>query len=91
MSQNAALDVNSKQTILARLKTDGISPTRLTANPSTGALGVTTNTVGAVVPEQWAGTDENGRTAWFAVSENDGVTPVALQCDSSGNLLIKLI
>lgn len=88
---NAALDVNSRQTAIARLETNGITPIRLTANPATGALGITTNTVGAVAPENWAGTDENGRTTWFAVSENDGVTPVALQCDSSGNLLIKII
>lgn len=91
MSQNAALDVNSKQTITARLKTDGITITRLTTNPSTGALDTTVNTTGAVVPPNFSGIDENGRSSWFAVSENDSTELVALQCDSAGNLLVKLI
>ena len=91
MSQNAAIDTNSKQTILARLKTDGVTLTRITADPSTGAMDTTLTTSGAVTPETFSGTDENGRTSWFAVSENDSTVLVALQCDSSGNLLIKLV
>lgn len=91
MTQNAAIDMNSRQTAIARLKTDGITPIRLVAAPSTGALNITSDTSGAVVPENYSGTDDNGRTNLVAVSENDGVTPVALQCDSSGNLLTKEI
>jgi len=89
--QNAAIDGNSKQTILARLKTDGATLTRVTANPSTGAMDVTGDTSGAVTPESYTATDENGRTSWLAVSEYDSKVLVALQCDSHGNLLIKSI
>lgn len=88
---NAALDGNSKQTAVARLKTDGVSITRLTADPVTFALGTTTTTAGAVVPKNFSATDDSGRTSWFAVSENDHTQLVALQCDSSGNLLIKAV
>lgn len=87
----AAIDVNSKQTILARLKTDGITNTRVTAEPNTGAMEITGNTAGAVTPRTFAGTDENGRTGWFAVSENDPTRLVAIQCDSQGKVLIKMI
>jgi len=86
---NASLDTNSKQTILARLKTDGITNTRVTANPSTGAMDTTTTTSGAVTPESFSGTDDNGRTGWFAVSENNSKQLVAIQCDSTGAVLIK--
>lgn len=88
---NAAIDVNSKQTITARLKDDGVTITRLVANPNTGALSTTTTTSGAVTPTTFAATDENGRTSWFAVSENEPTVLVALQCNSSGALLIKQI
>lgn len=86
---NAAIDTNSKQTATARLKTDGITVTRLTADPNTGALDTTAVTTGATIPSRFAATDENHRTSWFAVSENDGITPIALQCDSTGALLVK--
>lgn len=75
----------------ARLNTDGVTVTRITANPSTGALSISEITAGSVVPAQFAATDDNDRPTLFAVSENDGVTLVALQCDSSGELLIKII
>lgn len=88
---NGAIDMNSRSTITARLKTDGKTVTRLTATPSTGALSITVVTSGGVVPPQFAATDDNDRPTPFAVSENDGVTPVALQCDSTGALLVKEI
>lgn len=88
---NAALDQSSKQTITARLKTDGITVIRITADPSTHAMSTTNTTSGAVSPKHSAATDENGRTTWFAVSENDSTQLVALQCDSAGNLLVKVI
>jgi hypothetical protein len=88
---NAAIDTNSKQTITARLKSDGVTVTRLIANPVTGALGTTTITAGAVTPSNFSATDDNGRTSWFAVSEFNSKQLVALQCDANGNLLIKTI
>jgi hypothetical protein len=88
---NAAIDQNSRQTGIARLKTDGVSLLRLTADPSSQALSVTTDTTGATVPSNFSGTDENGRISWFTVSEDDATQLVALQCDVSGALLIKMI
>lgn len=85
---NAALDVNSKQTITARLNTDGITPVRVKADTN-GALRVVNGTVGTAVPDAWAATDDNGRPTMFVVSSADNKTPVALQADSNGNLLIK--
>lgn len=87
---NAAIDANSKQTATARLKTDG-SLVRLTANPTTGVLDTTTVTTGAASPSSSADVDENGRMSLLAVSESDPTILVALQCDSSGALLIKPI
>lgn len=88
---NGALDVNSKGTMTAILNTDGVSILRLTADITTGTLSTDTNTTGSVTPNSFAFTDDNDRNTLFAVSENDGVTPVALQCDSSGALLVKFI
>lgn len=86
----AALDQDSKQTATARLKTDGVTITRLKGD-SSGILQTTTTTSGAVIPSTFAATDDNGRMSLFAVSENDSKVLVALQCDASGNLLIKMI
>lgn len=88
---DSAIDQNSRQTVTARLKTDGVTPTRITADPATSAMGITEVTAGAVTPKNFSATDGNGRTTWFAVSENDSTQLVALQCDSSGNLLVKMI
>lgn len=88
---NAAIDSSNRQSITARLKTDAVTIKRIVADPGTGALSFTTNTAGAVTPASWAATDGNGRTSWFAVSENDPTVLVALQCDSSGSLLVKVI
>lgn len=91
MSKNAAIDTNSKQTITARLNTDGVSTTRITADPNTGAMDVNTITAGSVTPVSYSATDENGRTTMFAVSEYNSTQLVALQCDSTGALLVKMI
>lgn len=91
MSQNAAIDVNSKQTITGRLKTDGLTITRLTADPTLHSLSISTDTSGAVTPKNFSGTDDNGRISLFAVSENNSKQLVALQCDFLGNLLVKMI
>lgn len=88
---NSALDANSRGTMIARLDTDGKTILRLTADPTSGALSVDNSFVGAVTPKNYAGTDDNDRPTLFAVSENDRETPVALQCDSTGALLIKMI
>lgn len=89
--QTSAIDSNSRGSLTARLKTDALTITRLTADPTTGSLATTVNTAGAVNPKTFAATDDNYRPTIFAVSESDGVTLVALQCDSTGALLVKSI
>lgn len=91
MSKNASLDQNSKATILATLNTDGVSLVRVEVNQANGILSTTTSTAGSVTPSEFSFTDENGRDTWFGVSENDGVTPIAVQCNSSGAVLVKAI
>lgn len=86
---NAAIDSNSKQTITARLNTDGVTPTRITANPATSAMSVSDGTTGTAPTNNWSATDESGRTTMFAVSNDDPTVLVALQCDSTGHLFIK--
>lgn len=85
---NAAIDANSKQTITARLNTDGLTVTRIKAAPSTHAMSIDDNTTGSDNGGTYAATDSNGRTAMFAVSSADGVTLVALYANSSGQLLV---
>lgn len=90
-NQTAAIDTSSKASLTARLFTDGLSIVRITADPTKGALKIQTTTAGAVAPTTFAATDANGRGSMFAVSENDETVLVALQCDSNGALLIKMI
>lgn len=85
---NAAIDANSKQTITARLNTDGLTVTRVKANSATHGVAIDDNTTGSDHGGTFAATDSNGRTTMFAVSSADGVTPVALYVNSSGQLLV---
>lgn len=85
---NAALDSNGRQTIIARLNTNQLVIKRVTANPNNGAMNVNDGTTGTAPSDNWADTDDNGRTAWFAVSSSDPQTLVALQADSTGALLV---
>ncbi len=91
MTVNAAIDASGRQTMTARLKTDALTITRLTADASKGSLMVTTNTSGAVTPSTFAATDVNNRKTIFAVSQNDPTVLVALQCASDGSLLVKQV
>lgn len=75
----------------AILNTDGSTVIRLEAVAATGTLETTTNTAGSVIPDSFAFTDDNDRPTLFAVSENDEEQLVALQCNSSGQLLVKFI
>lgn len=88
-NQTAAIDTSSKASMTARLFTDALTITRLTADPATGALEINSTTTGAVTPTTFAATDANGRGSIFAVSQNDETVLVALQCDASGKLLVK--
>ncbi len=91
MTVNAAIDASGRQTMTARLKTDGITVTRLTSNPANGAVMITTDVTGAVTPSTFAAIDENHRTTLYAVSYLDPTVLVALQCASNGALLVKQV
>lgn len=86
---NAYLDENSVPTIIAGLNTNGSTIVRVLANSSTHGLKVSDGTTGSNHGPTNDLRDQNSRTCLMAVSSVDGVTPVVLYADSSGNLLIK--
>lgn len=86
---NGALDQNSRSTMTARLNSDGMTVIRLEATASLHALNIIEGTTGSDNGGYAAGTDDNDRPTLFAVSSSDGVSPIALYADSSGNLLVK--
>lgn len=86
---NASLDENSVPTITAGLNTDGRTIVRVKIDSTTHALKVSDGTSGTDHGPVNDLRDENNRTTLMAVSSVDGVTPVVLYADSSGNLLIQ--
>ena len=85
----AKRDQNSIPVILGVLNTDGETPTPPTVDPTTHALGVSNGIGGSDLSGDIASRDENGITTMIVVSEVDGITPVELYVNSSGELLIK--
>lgn len=85
---NASRDSNNVATLLGALSTDGITPTKVEANPSTHALSVDDNNTGTDHGVANAVRDENFIPVLLAVSSADGVTPVEVYADSDGKLLI---
>lgn len=86
---NAALDSNGRQTLTALLNTNGTTVTRVKIKASTHGLQVSEGSSGSDNGGTKAGTDDNDRTSMFAVSNADGISPIALYVNSSGQLLIK--
>lgn len=85
----AAIDANGRQTFTGRLNTDGVTPTRVKADPSTHAMSVEDSATGTDQGGSNAATDANDRPTFIAVSSADGKSPLALYVNSSGQLLIK--
>ncbi len=85
---NAPIDQNGSRGILATLNTDGKTPTKVKADPSTHALKVLDASTGSDNGGDRGTKDENNTTGWFAASSADGVTPVAIYTDVDGNLLV---
>ncbi len=95
---NASHDSNSTPTLLGALNTDGITPTKVKANPSNHGLKVSDGTGGTDHGVDHAVRDENNVPTLLAVASTtitvggisyvQGVTPVEVYADSSGNLLI---
>ena len=84
---NSAIDVNSRDTITARLNTDGVTIVRIEVDPSTHRMQTNDNTTGTDMGGMYAAFDENGRPTLFAESSAGDGTLVALYANSSGELL----
>lgn len=86
---NSAIDSNSNPTMTALLNTNGSTITRVKVNASNHRLKVSDGTTGSDNGGNHGFFDDNQRTTLFVVSNADGVSPLSLYADSSGNLLIK--
>jgi hypothetical protein len=86
---NAYRDENSKPTIITALNTDGATIVRVKINSVNHGLKTSNGSTGSDHGPVNALTDENGVYCFQAVSSSDGVTPVSLYSDSSGNLLVQ--
>lgn len=84
----AKRDNNRVTTLLGVLDTDGETPIRVTANPSSNALVVDDDITGSDNGTANAKRDNNSVPAMMAVSSSDGATPVTLYINSSGELLV---
>lgn len=82
-------DENRVPAILGVLDSDGVTPQKVYANPTTHRLQCGDGTSGSDIGNADAVRDENRVTATLAVSLSDGVTPVPLYVDSLYYLLIQ--
>lgn len=87
----ASRDNNNVPTMIAALNTDGVTVTRVQANPSTHNLKMSGGTTGTDNGTQNAKRDENFVPCMMAVSSSDGRTPVAVYVDSSGSILVQSV
>lgn len=85
---DSKIDNNQISTMTGMLNTDGITPTRMQADPTGHTLLASDGTSGSDFGSDNAGQDNNGIRILMAVSEVDGTTPVPLYINSSGQLLI---
>jgi len=86
---NAYRDENNVATLIGVLDSNGTTITRMTSDPVTHNLKVSDGSTGSDHGTSNAKRDENDVPCVMAVSSTDGVTPVTLYINSSGNLLVK--
>lgn len=86
---NAVIDGNSTRGVTCALNTDGKTVVRVKVNPANNSLKVGDGTTGSDNGKGYAIRDDNGQPVWMGVSSADGVTPIEIYADSSGNLLIQ--
>lgn len=84
---NAARDENNVPTLIA-VQPDGTTIVRVKADPTNHSLSIEDDTTGSDNGPDRALRDENFVTTLIGVSSADGVTPVAVYANSSGQLLI---
>lgn len=85
---NAVRDDNNVPALIAALNTDGATSTRVLAEPTEHYILVHDGTTGSDLTGDIDPRDENLVPFAMAVSEVDGVTPVVLYANSSGELLV---
>ncbi len=85
---NSSIDENGVRTLLGTLNTNGKTTIKIKVDPTSHSLEVDEGTSGSDNGPTNAPRDENSNPALMAVSSADGVTPVAVYSDSSGNLMI---
>ncbi|TXG77190.1 hypothetical protein E6Q11_03155 [Candidatus Dojkabacteria bacterium] len=95
---NAYKDENGSNTITGVDSSNGTTIRRALADPSTHALAVENNTTGTNYGPAIAPKDENEVTTFWAVASRtvtsngidyvEGITPVPIYIDSSGQVLI---
>ena len=84
----AIKDNNGINSALAILNTSALTPSLLKAREGFHALHMSNGTTGSDYGGTPAKRDDNMVPVIMALSETDGVTPVALYCDSDGKLLV---
>ncbi len=89
VAEQAARDENRVTTILGTFCEDGITPYKITANPSEHSLSVSMELLSVAPGRNIASRDQNRVPVILAVSSADGTTPVELYTDEDGNLLIE--
>lgn len=85
---NDPRDANQKTALMGVLSTTGTSVALAKANPTTHKLKVSDDVTGTDFGPTRALRDDNQVTSIVATSSVDGVTPVVVYVDGSGNLLI---
>lgn len=84
------LDENRISVVLGVDKTDGSTVIPIRANPTVHGLCILKDLAGSDNGGNPDPRNENRKVAFFAVSAVDGVTPVAVYCDSvTGSLLVR--
>lgn len=86
---NAITDENGVKGLICASSADGITIVRVKVNPATHGVKNIDATTGTDHGVAHAVRDENNHPVWIGVSSVDGITPVEIYSDSSGNLLIQ--
>jgi len=79
-------DNNQVPVIMGVLNTDGVTPTRMEADPTTHVLDISDGTTGSDFGQEHAARDNSGNPVATATDANGAI--INLYVDSSGNLLI---
>lgn len=85
---DAITDENGAKGITCALNTDGKTIIRIQVNPTNHSLKAVDASTGTDHGKSVASVDGNGQKVWLGVSSADGITPIEIYADSSGNLLI---